>query len=244
MSADYTGTPFRRPTDRLFYRVVGRFIPEPPNDQVVYSYSNLREYVRLKHCLISIPVAAATYGLLWWTISQWGYLALSPALLIFSIGVWAFHQGWLWLTGTILLYFVVSNVAGRVIQSHESEDVWGARSSIGKTPGFLGGSAVFEEQWFREGSENWTWIERLRSNIVFGLVHIPTLIYPFAWIAVIPFGGMALTWAYLKQFEKTGSRCKAVREVAVYHWVFNMIMVAFFVGFLVYTIAKKLIGLF
>lgn len=240
MSKDYTGKSFHRPTDRLFYRVFGRFVPAPPENQVVFSYSSLRHHVRPKHWLVSVPAAVVTYTLLYWAFHQWGYLVLSPALLIFNYLLWAYHQGWPWLAGVIGLYLVVPTMVRKL--AHEPDDVWGYRSSMGKTPGFFGSAAVFEEQWFREGSENWTWSERLRANIIFGLIHIPMLIYPFVWVAVIPFGGMALTWAYVKRFEKTGSRQMATQEAAIYHWAFNMIMAVFFVGYLVFALLKKLIG--
>jgi len=242
MSRDRTGESFRRPTDKLFYRVFGRFVPAPPSDQVVFSYGNLREHVRVRHCLIVLPVVTVVYGVFWWVSSQWKFLFQGPALLFFSSLVWAYHQGWLWLVGAIAFYAAVSEVGGRLIRAREPDDIWGPRNSMGKTPGFLGAAAVFEEQWFREGSESWTTSERLRANLVFGLVHLPTLIYPFIWVAVIPFGGMALTWAYMKRFEKTGNRREAVQEAVVYHWVFNMTSLGFLAVILAFSLLKKLVG--
>ncbi|MBC7459342.1 hypothetical protein H7200_01355, partial [Candidatus Saccharibacteria bacterium] len=86
---------------------------------------------------------------------------------------------------------------------------------------FLDKAAMFEEQWFRMGAENWTHHQRLYSCVAFGLVHLVNIIYPVASIVVVGAVGGVFMMVYLRTFRQTGSTELATLAAAKLHASYN-----------------------
>ncbi|MBC7564813.1 hypothetical protein H7100_01090 [Candidatus Saccharibacteria bacterium] len=86
---------------------------------------------------------------------------------------------------------------------------------------FLNKAAMFEEQWFRMGAENWTIRQRVYSCAAFGIVHIVNVFYPIASIFVVGMMGGVFMLVYLRFFKKTGSTKLATLASAKLHASYN-----------------------
>ncbi|KMV13923.1 hypothetical protein ACT17_32595 [Mycolicibacterium conceptionense] len=64
--------------------------------------------------------------------------------------------------------------------------------------------ALFEENSYRRGSESETWAERLRRQLMFGLMHLAAGI-PIAIGLALTVAGLMFMWAYLREFNRLGA---------------------------------------
>jgi hypothetical protein len=91
---------------------------------------------------------------------------------------------------------------------------------IGGLPWF----AMREELLFRAGSENWTFIEKVRGCLSFGLIHITMLLVPLGTAIALSFGGAVLMFVYIRAYNSSGSHKKAVKESATVHTLYNALL--------------------
>jgi hypothetical protein len=80
---------------------------------------------------------------------------------------------------------------------------------------------LHEEQLFREGSEHWSMWQRVRTCVVFGLIHFANLIYPVAVLIPLMAGAAFFMGAYLRRYRQTGDRTQAVLEASALHYTYN-----------------------
>lgn len=107
-------------------------------------------------------------------------------------------------------------------------------------------AAMFEEQWFRTGAENWTTRQRITSNVMFGLVHVLNVIYPIASLLVVGLVGAVFMAVYLRAFKQTGSTKLATLASAKLHATYNrfaiLYMLAAFALIIIYSTTSTLIS--
>ncbi len=91
----------------------------------------------------------------------------------------------------------------------------------------LATAALREEQMFREGAENWTAWERVKSCVIFALVHLWNLYVPIALLVPLAVGGVGLMRTYLRALRRGDSRAAATLEAAAEHYAYNRVVVCF-----------------
>jgi hypothetical protein len=85
----------------------------------------------------------------------------------------------------------------------------------------LGSMALYEEEDFRAGAEDWSIWQRVRSNALFGIVHIFNLFVPIAAVIGLGSAGWWFMAVYLRAYRNTGSRVSALEESGAVHAAHN-----------------------
>lgn len=80
---------------------------------------------------------------------------------------------------------------------------------------------IVEEQWYREGADQWSQLQRIRSSLAFGIGHISNLIYPFLAFLPLAVMGYVLTSIYRRELRRTDSKDAALIRVIVVHRLYN-----------------------
>lgn len=83
--------------------------------------------------------------------------------------------------------------------------------------------ALFEEQWFRQGSETWTRRRRVSSCVGFGIAHLANLIVAFATAGMLMLVGAVFMSVYLREMRRTGDQRRAVIASAKVHAHYNFV---------------------
>lgn len=83
--------------------------------------------------------------------------------------------------------------------------------------------ALLEEQAFRSGSEKWSWRERVRASVCFGLLHITNIWYNFSAGIALSVTGFGLLLVYLWYYRKYRSQIIATAAAATVHALYNAI---------------------
>jgi hypothetical protein len=228
--------PFARPRGSVFCRISNFMLPPQPRDQVVYGFGEMKELFRLKHYLVAIAIAPIVFGLFWLQLYFWPWTVYGPGLLFLTGLEWSFNRGVLWLGGFfVVCMFIYGLVPGKSVPQKGSSY---SKHTVGK----LNRAAVREEQWFREGAERWSRLERLRSAFAFGFVHQGNWIYPIATILPLTLAGLVFNHAYLHNYKRTHSRQEAVLASALVHRVYNRVVLICAITGLVYALGKWVIG--
>lgn len=216
-------TPFRRPDSNIIFRITNRIIPPPPPEHEVLSYGDLKKYFRGWHYLLGIPLLVVFIVLTATEDAIFHGFDTSPLSIFFSIMIKLWHiLGWK--AFTLLLPVFLGE---RALTKHRRKHprIYGpARQSIRvSNVGILNSMAVLEEQWFREGSENWTIFQRFRSCVGFGFAHMANLFYPFSTLLPLSLGGYLFMRVYLYEYKKTNSRRDAILAASLVHRVYNRV---------------------
>lgn len=90
--------------------------------------------------------------------------------------------------------------------------------------------ALWEEQAFRQGSEQWSVRQRLRSAHVFGWAHFLNMIYPIATVCVLMAGGWIFMVCYLVEYRRSRDSEAATYSATALHTVYNVFAGALLVG--------------
>ncbi len=203
--------PLVRPTSSFMTYTFMRFVPPPPTRHIKYTFGQLRPHYRLWQFMLTVPGLAIFICMVLLQNKLLPFMRYSPL------------TGWLWFSDrygfirAIALLVGIITIKKAIVRPAPAV----RKSRIRYTYGLFNGAAVDEEQQFREGSEDWTWFGRLRSNLVFGLVHQSNLFYPLASILPLSFGGWIFMRVYLHFMKKTNFRRSAVFESGVTHRVWN-----------------------
>ena len=83
--------------------------------------------------------------------------------------------------------------------------------------------ALWEEQAFRSGSERWSWCERVRASVCFGLAHVVNIWYSFAAGTALSMTGFGFLLVYLWYYRKYRSQIIATAAAATVHALYNAI---------------------
>ena len=83
--------------------------------------------------------------------------------------------------------------------------------------------ALLEEQAFRSGSEKWSWRERVRASVCFGLAHVVNIWYSFAAGIALSVTGFGFLLVYLWYYRKYHSQIVATAAATTIHALYNVI---------------------
>lgn len=201
---------FHRPRDGWYTRAVMSIMPPAPERHIVFSFGELKPRFRWYHHLAALPMLALIFALIQLQVHllPWTKYSVVTGFIaaLGTIGV----SSWIAIALFIIGYRVVQNrstASSSTISPH--------------TYGFFNRAAIFEEQAFREGSENWSLSQRTRSCLAFGAIHMVNLIYPLATILPIALGGGMLMVVYLRSYRSSRFRRTAVLTASVWHRVYN-----------------------
>ena len=100
--------------------------------------------------------------------------------------------------------------------------------------------ALWEEQAFRSGSEKWSWRERVRASVCFGLLHITNIWYSFAAGIALSVTGFGFLLVYLWYYRKYRIQIIATAAAATVHALYNAIALSLIAVVLAIDIAKLL----
>lgn len=101
--------------------------------------------------------------------------------------------------------------------------------------------ALLEEQAFRSGSEKWSWRERVRASVCFGLAHIVNIWYSFAAGIALSATGFGFLLVYLWYYRKYRSQIIATAAAATVHTLYNVIALSLIVAAAVLYMAISVI---
>lgn len=216
---------FHRPRRGIYTKAVMWIMPPPPEHHIVFSFGslNVRYRKNWRLHLRMLGLMGVVFGLIQlqvWLFPVLRYSVVSGFFALadrFGISMWIALGVFVGLFN--LLRWFNDRVDGKA----------GERSISRHTYGFFSGAAIWEEQAFREGAENWTRFQRIRSHAAFGAIHMVNLIYPLATILPLAVGGAFFMWRYLRTMDRVAFRRTAVLEAAVWHRVYNRV-VMFAVG--------------
>ena len=224
---------FHRPGNGWYTRLVMSIMPPPPPHHITFSFGELRPRFRWYHHAAALPMLATVLGLIQLQVYLLSWMIISPLSAV-AFAVEAF--GWPWWVTLVLIALIV-NIALRRGKSR------GSFLSM-HTYGILNKAALYEEQAFREGSENWTFWQRVRSCFAFGAIHQTNLFYPLATILPLALGGGLFMAVYLHVYRKTHFRRAAVLEATLWHRVYNRMALLAFVITLILFLGFQAVGLF
>ena len=83
--------------------------------------------------------------------------------------------------------------------------------------------ALMEEQAFRSGGEKWSWRERVRASMCFGLAHVVNIWYSFAAGIALSVTGFGFLLVYLWYYRKYHSQIVATAAATTIHALYNVI---------------------
>lgn len=90
-------------------------------------------------------------------------------------------------------------------------------------------AALWEEQAFRSGSEKWSWSQRVRASLIFGVIHITNIWYSMAAGVALGLTGFGFLLVYHWYYQKTKDQVVATAASATVHAVYNMMALALIV---------------
>lgn len=104
--------------------------------------------------------------------------------------------------------------------------------------------ATWEEIVFRAGAEHWTWWQRIRMSLLFGLIHITNIWYSLAAGIALSLTGFGFMLVYLWAYKKYEQQWHATSVASVLHALYNTIALSLIAIILGLQAVAFLIGLF
>lgn len=215
---DVDADEFHRTSSRSgwWHTLIMKLMPPQPVRHIIFSYGEMKPRFRRWHYFMAIPLLLTFVGLIQLQIHLLPWTR-HTVISIFSMMIdeWGFFIA-------IGIYVAVSILGAMYVKRYGQKK--NGRTSLSKhTIGFFNKAAVYEEQAFREGAENWTFWQRVRSCLIFGAAHLSNLFYPLATILPLALGGAMFMGVYLRTYKKTRFRRTAVLEASLIHRVYNKI---------------------
>lgn len=223
--------PFVRPSRGLYARLLMALMPPQPVRHVVMNFGDLKPRFRWYHYAAALPLLVVIVALIYLQVAIAPWTSYSVVTGVVAAGN---------AVGLHPIAALAILAVGIIILSARAK-----RDSTKDAPytyGLLNKAAVFEEQAFREGAENWGWGNRLASCLIFGAIHMVNLIYPIATILPLALGGALFMWAYLRKLKRTGFRRAAVLEAALWHRVYNRLALGLMAVWLVLALGTLAFG--
>lgn len=235
---------FQRPHHTVLSRWVDKhLLPPSPPDQARYSYTGLHKDIKPRHYLASVFFLVTYLSL--YLVCQVVQVRDVPILFYSPLSItlelaevsWqhlshtTFTLGWILVSACYLVFKRFT----RERREESSSPI--TRASRGQR---LNYAAVREEQWFREGSQNWTWSGRLKSCLAFGMVHQDNLFYPIVTILPLAVAGLSFMLIYLRVYHATHDQQKATLTSALYHRCYNRVAFYAIPVFIVLSLLKIL----
>lgn len=226
---------FERPKGGWYVAAVMSIMPSAPQRHIINSFGELKKRGRLVHYLAGIPMLLAMIVLINLQIHFVPVMKYSVVSAFMEVLERFGLPEWL----SVAILIVAINILIRRARRKPAE-----RSSSPHTYGFFNRAALSEEQAFREGAEDWTLWQRIRSCLAFGAIHMVNLIYPLATILPLAVAGGFFMWMYLRAYRKTNFRRAALLEAAVYHRIYNRIALIVVSVYLIAWFGLSSIGMF
>lgn len=227
---------FRRPNPKrgLYTKALMALMPPPPERHIVFSFGELRDRIQKRHYLWAIPMVFVVLALI---LVQVHFLPWMQYSVMSGVVVGAEALG---IPGPLALGFMIGVLIVKIRRGGSGDP---ATISM-HTYGFFNRAALFEEQAFREGAENWNLRQRITSCLVFGAVHMVNLFYPLATILPLALGGGIFMWFYLREYRRTHFRRSAALKAAVAHRVYNRVALSAMLFALVVWALGGIVSLF
>ena len=102
-------------------------------------------------------------------------------------------------------------------------------------------TALWEEQAFRSGSEKWSWPQRVRASLIFGVIHITNIWYSMAAGAALGLTGFGFLLVYQWYFRRSKDQVTATAASATVHAIYNMMALIILAIAVVVTIVMSLV---
>lgn len=218
---------FMRPADTVWSRLCFGLLPKAPERHILMGFGDLKKRFRLWHYLTVAPMLFIFIGLNMLQLHFFKWMKELPL----SVALGAF-TGSQYVLGAVLVVLAYALFIRRFWAST-------GNTMSPHTFGFFSKAAVFEEQAFREGAENWNFAKKIRSCLLFGLVHQANLFYPLVTILPLSVGGGLLMYAYLHVLRRTKNRRTAVMAAGVLHRVYNRVVLVSLALILTYDLLVK-----
>lgn len=92
--------------------------------------------------------------------------------------------------------------------------------------------ALREEQAFRSGAERWTWPQRVRASVCFGMIHITNIWYSFAAGIALSLTGFGFMLLYLWYYRRYKSQLVATAAATTVHALYNAVLLGLLITLL------------
>ena len=215
----------RRAENGLMAKFLNRVMPPDPRPAFVWPQLVVaigRKHLRTR-CL-AIAAAAllvATIGLVF-LLLQVPFLDQSAVTLL-TRGFEAFiPRGWAtgaaWTVGMVS----VMSIGSVTNYDYTQRDLQSIPATRSKLFDFVLMVALQEEQLFRSGSEQWSWPQRIRASMIFGIVHITNIWYSLAAGLALGLTGFGFLLVYHWYYRRTQSQLVATAASATVHAIYNM----------------------
>lgn len=206
----------------------------PPDPKPVFVWPQLVVEAGHKHfrtrslALVSLTLLLATMGMIY-LLLQVPFLDQSVVKLMtrgletFIPSGWATGAAWtVGMVGTMAIgSFTNHNFTQRELQSRPA--------TKHKVYNFVLMAALWEEQAFRSGSEKWSWSQRVRASLIFGVIHITNIWYSMAAGIALGLTGFGFLLVYWWYYRRTRDQVVATAASATVHAVYNMMALALIV---------------
>lgn len=227
---DFERSRFRRPTGWMGSLASRWLGPLPENDCMIHPNAEQLAKVGSYRLFAGVLVVTAI-GLLLLFADFMPWMLVSPATII-TMGTKAlFGEAWGVAVGVAIIVILVIFASGIKHQNRYQAKFWDS-------------AAMLEEQWFRMGAENWTIGQRLKSTLLFGLVHIVNIIYPVSSLLVVGAVGGVFMIVYLRAYKKTGSTELATLTSAKLHATYNRFAIVYLIIAVGFSLAYGVYQLF
>ncbi len=194
-----------------------RLLPDRSLPSAELSWPDYRASFKKRHVLVCILLVAIVIGL-WYLVAkipfmQYSILTGTSSGVNFLLGL-AVHRRL-----HLERYLLYAEVFLLLTYKDYILSVIGNPLFVGRNlPKF----AMREEILFRAGCENWTLVQKVKSCISFGLIHLSMLIVPLGASLALCAGGAGLMICYLYYFKRTKSQQAALVGSAVIHTTYNL----------------------
>jgi hypothetical protein len=208
------------------------YMPDQPFDQPEPNLN--RHEVRTKHYLYGVAWSLVILAMLAGALAISKVMIYSP-IYIAALGVHAVlgfvpTEDVNDVLYAVFLYVLLKRVETLGVNNESEEDLGEDTHEekgflkLGNFWSGLATAAMVEEQVFREGSEEWSTWERIKSCAIFSVMHLWNLFIPLGAIIPLATAGGYLMRRYLVSYEQTESRERAVVESARYHYAYNRVV--------------------
>ena len=197
----------RRAERGLMAKFLNRTMPPDPKPAFVWPQRVVA--VSRKNVFRTRNLAFVSLGLLLATISMIALLLQVPFLdqsvvKLMTRGFEAFiPTGWAtgvaWvvgLAGTMLIGGFTNHDYGQRMLQAQPATKYGIYNFVLKV-------ALWEEQAFRSGSEKWSWSQRVRASLIFGVIHITNIWYSMAAGVALGLTGFGFLLVYHVYYQRT-----------------------------------------
>lgn len=219
----------------------------PPDPKPAFVWPQIitaasRTHFRLrKMVLISLSLVAVTIGLVT-LLLQIPFLDQSVVRLLTQGFEMFIPQGWAigaaWATGLICTSFLGSLINHDRIQ----KNLMTLPATKFKFYNFILILALQEEQIFRSGSETWSWPQKVRASLLFGIIHVVNIWYSLAAGIALGITGFGFLLVHLWYYRKTKNQVIATAASATVHALYNMVVFVLLVIVLVVALATIIIS--